>query len=115
MRSKQQLDKTLKITFASLSRKSDEKENKKKQTRTATAKLFAFNANAIRIEKDKARRGNINFSSCLSTENHVELNIQCIKYQKFKISRFARRSAETVPFHKIYTLGSLGKFWCFAQ
>ena len=31
MRSKQQLDKTLKITFASLSRKSDEKEKKKKQ------------------------------------------------------------------------------------
>ena len=30
-RSKQQLNKTLKITFASLSRKSDEKENKKKK------------------------------------------------------------------------------------
>ena len=46
-RSKQQLDKTLKITFASLSRKSDEKEKKKKkQTRMAIAKLFAFHANA---------------------------------------------------------------------
>ena len=45
-RSKQQLDKTLKITFASLSRKSDEKEKKKKKTRMAIAKLFAFHANA---------------------------------------------------------------------
>ena len=33
-RSKQQLDKTLKITFASLSRKSDEKEKKIKKTRS---------------------------------------------------------------------------------
>ena len=33
-RSKQQLDKTLKITFASLSRKSDQKEKKGKKTRS---------------------------------------------------------------------------------
>ena len=51
-RSKQQLDKTLKVTFASLSRKSDEKEKmkkrkKKKKTRMAIAKLFAFHANAV--------------------------------------------------------------------
>ena len=45
-RSNQHLDKTLKTTFASLSRKSDEKE-KKKKTRMAIAKLFAFHANAI--------------------------------------------------------------------
>ena len=45
MRLKQQLDKTLKITFASLSRKSDEKENKKKN-KMVIAKLFAFHENA---------------------------------------------------------------------
>ena len=58
-RSKQQLDKTLKITFASLSRKSDEKVKKKKkkqrtttkktkQTRMAIAELFAFYANTMK-------------------------------------------------------------------
>ena len=47
-RSKQQLDKTSKINFASLPRKSDKKEKKKnKQTRMAIAKLFEFHANAI--------------------------------------------------------------------
>ena len=46
MHSKQQLDKTFKITFASLSRKSDENEKKKKKSRMAIAKLFAFYANA---------------------------------------------------------------------
>ena len=45
--SKQQLDKTLKITFTSLSRKRDEKEKKRKKTGMAIAKLFAFYANAI--------------------------------------------------------------------
>ena len=48
-RSKEQLEKILKITFANLSRKSDEKEKKKKknkQTRMAIAKLFAFHPNA---------------------------------------------------------------------
>ena len=44
--SKQELDKTLKITFASLARKSDEKEKKKKKTSMAIGKLFAFYANA---------------------------------------------------------------------
>ena len=44
-RSEQQLDKTLKITFAGLSRKSDERE---KKTRMAIAKIFAFHANAIK-------------------------------------------------------------------
>ena len=43
----QQLDKILKKTFASVSRKSDEKEKMKKKTRMAIAKLFAFHANAI--------------------------------------------------------------------
>ena len=43
--SKQQLDKTWKITFDSLFRKSDERERKKK-TRMTIAKLFAFYANA---------------------------------------------------------------------
>ena len=47
-RSKQQLDKTLNVTFASLSRKSDEKEKKKKKTRMAIAKLYAFHANVIK-------------------------------------------------------------------
>ena len=53
MRSNQQLDKILKITFANLSRKSDEKGKKKqqkKQTRMAIAKLFAFYANTKMIE-----------------------------------------------------------------
>ena len=46
--SKQQLDKTLKINFASLSRKGDEKEKRKKnETRMTIAKLLAFHANAI--------------------------------------------------------------------
>ena len=48
MRSKQQLNKTLKITFASLSRNGDENEKKKKKkNRMAIAKVFAFHANAI--------------------------------------------------------------------
>ena len=46
-RPKQQLDKTLKIIFASLSRKSDEKEKKKKKNRMAIAKLFVLHANAV--------------------------------------------------------------------
>ena len=47
-RSKQQLDKTSKINFASLPRKSDKKEKQtNKQTRMAIAKLFEFHANAI--------------------------------------------------------------------
>ena len=37
----------MKITFASLSRKSDGKEKKKKKTRMAIAKLFAFRTNTI--------------------------------------------------------------------
>ena len=49
-RSKQQLDKTLKIAYASLSRKSDEKEKKKKNNTMAIVKLFAFHANAKMIE-----------------------------------------------------------------
>ena len=44
---KQHLDKILKITFAILSRKSNEKEKKKKKTRMEIAKLFAFHSNAI--------------------------------------------------------------------
>ena len=57
-RSKQQLDKTLEITFASLSRKSDEKEEKKKkQTRMAIIKLFTFHANAI-IKAQKEEKKN---------------------------------------------------------
>ena len=60
-RSKQQLDKTLKITFASLSKSTDEKEKEKKkerqlqsvmrytqtQQRKAIAKRYALHANAI--------------------------------------------------------------------
>ena len=34
------------MTFAGLSRKSDEKEKKKKKARMAIAKLFVFHANA---------------------------------------------------------------------
>ena len=49
-RSMQQLDKTLKITYASLSRKSDEKEKKKKNTKVAIGKLFAYHAKAKMIE-----------------------------------------------------------------
>ena len=46
-RSKQQLDKTLKITFASLSKSTDEKEKqkkKKKKKRKAIAKRYAVPA-----------------------------------------------------------------------
>ena len=46
-RSKQQLDKTLKITFASLSKSTDEKEKEKKK-RKAIAKRYALHANAIK-------------------------------------------------------------------
>ena len=41
----------MKITFPSLSRKSDEKEKKKNKTRMAIAKLFAFHANAKNIKR----------------------------------------------------------------
>ena len=72
MRSKQQLDKTLKITFASLSRKSDEKE-KRKKTRMATAKLFAFHANAI-IHLDLLEATENTFV-CLNLEAHPRKKI----------------------------------------
>ena len=51
MCAKQQLDKTLKITFACLSRKSDEKEKRKKNS-NYNCKVFAFHANTKNNIKD---------------------------------------------------------------
>ena len=52
-RSKQQLYKTLKITFASLSKSNDEKEKEKKE-RKAIAKRYALHANAKKKGNCKA-------------------------------------------------------------
>ena len=49
-RSKQQLNKTLKVTFASLSKSTDKKEKEKKK-RKAIAKRYALHANAMTKNK----------------------------------------------------------------
>ena len=70
----QQLDKTLKITFASLSRKSDEKEKKKKRLE-CNAKLFAFHANAI-SSLDRLQKKSLEHNDCLYAASVLERRVR---------------------------------------
>ena len=66
----------MKITFASLSRESDEKEKKKKKTKMAIAKLFAFHANANRSRLvEQMKKGQFSLAADGSNdEGLVKLN-----------------------------------------
>ena len=80
------MGKTLKITFASLSRKSDEKEKKKTKTRMAIAKLFAFHANAIKQKDINTKK------TCVSQVRSVNFNV--VK----KINTFKRKILDGADF-----------------
>ena len=66
----------MKITFASLSKKRDEKEKKKKKTKMAVAKLFAFHADASRSRLlEQMKKGRFSLAADGSNdEGLVKLN-----------------------------------------